>query len=66
MLTLFFSRNAKNLQKLTERELEMGIDTKNSWHNMYKDSAWVFIGGLHYDLSEGMKGIRSWSCLLLI
>lgn len=31
----------------------MGIDTKNSWHNMYKDSAWIYIGALAYDLSEG-------------
>lgn len=31
----------------------MGIDVKNSWHQMYKNSAWIFVGGLHYDLSEG-------------
>lgn len=31
----------------------MGIDIKNSWHQMYKNSAWIFVGGLHYDLSEG-------------
>jgi len=24
-----------------------------SWHNEYKDSAWIFIGGLPYDLTEG-------------
>jgi len=24
-----------------------------SWHDEYKDSAYVFIGGLHYDLTEG-------------
>ncbi|KAH9424819.1 RNA-binding motif protein, X-linked 2 [Dermatophagoides pteronyssinus] len=45
--------NVKNLAKLCERELEMGIDVKHSWHQMYKNSAWIFIGGLHYDLSEG-------------
>ena len=46
--------NAKNLAKLNERELEMGATgTKNSWHNIYKDSAWVFVGGLPYDLTEG-------------
>ena len=25
----------------------------SSWHNMYKDSAWIFIGGLNYELNEG-------------
>ena len=27
--------------------------TSASWHNDYKDSAWVFIGGLSRKLSEG-------------
>jgi len=45
--------NVKNLKKLTERELELGIDVSKSWHQMYKDSAWIFIGGLSYELSEG-------------
>ena len=38
---------------MNEQEQKLGIDLKNSWHNMYKDSAWIFIGGLNYDLSEG-------------
>ncbi|KAI8770620.1 RNA-binding motif protein, X-linked 2-like [Biomphalaria glabrata] len=45
--------NIKNLQKINERELELGIIGKKSWHDEYKDSAWIFIGGLPYDLSEG-------------
>ena len=45
---------AKNLKKMTERDLEMGTaGTSASWHNMYKDSAWIFVGGLDYDLTEG-------------
>ena len=32
----------------------MGMSgTKASWHSQYKDSAWIFIGGLPYDLTEG-------------
>lgn len=27
--------------------------TTASWHNIYKDSAWIFVGGLDYDLTEG-------------
>lgn len=49
----FPARNVRNIAKLSQTELEMGVDIKNSWHNMYKDSAWIFIGGLSFDLSEG-------------
>lgn len=45
--------NVKNLQKVNERELELGLIGKKSWHDKYKDSAWIFIGGLPYDLTEG-------------
>jgi len=46
--------NMKNLNKMNERELEMGLaGTKQSWHYEYRDSAWVFIGGLPYELTEG-------------
>lgn len=48
-----FLRNVKNIQKLNERELSMGVSKTASWHNQYKDSAWIFVGGLPYDLSEG-------------
>ena len=44
--------NMKNLNKMNDRELEMGLaGTKQSWHYEYKDSAWVFIGGLPYELT---------------
>ncbi|CAM1330651.1 RBMX2 (predicted) [Pycnogonum litorale] len=33
----------RNIKKLTAASV----------HNQYKDSAWIFIGGLPYDLSEG-------------
>ncbi|XP_038220183.1 RNA-binding motif protein, X-linked 2 [Zerene cesonia] len=43
--------NVKNVLKLSERELSG--NSKSSWHDQYKDSAWVFVGGLPYDLTEG-------------
>ncbi|RVE43409.1 hypothetical protein evm_011946 [Chilo suppressalis] len=43
--------NVKNVLKLSERELSG--NSKTSWHDQYKDSAWVFVGGLPYDLTEG-------------
>jgi len=43
-----------NQRKMNERELEAGVaGTKNSWHMEYKDSAWVFLGGLPYEMTEG-------------
>merc|ERR1712083_697097 len=46
--------NMRNLNKMNDRELEMGLSgTTQSWHNEYKDSAWIFVGGLPYDLTEG-------------
>ena len=64
LLTLFYPqlktvlirlfRNVKNLNKLNERELEMGLaGSGSSWHRKYRDSAWIFVGGLPYDLTEG-------------
>lgn len=41
----------KNVLKLSEQELSTG--NKTSWHDQYRDSAWIFVGGLPYDLSEG-------------
>lgn len=43
--------NVKNVLKLSERELSN--KSKSSWHDQYKDSAWIFVGGLPYDLTEG-------------
>jgi hypothetical protein len=43
------------LNEINKKELELGIsgDTKKSWHLDYKDSAWIYVGGLDYDLTEG-------------
>ncbi|KAL1123133.1 hypothetical protein AAG570_002221, partial [Ranatra chinensis] len=44
-------RNVKNVKKLSEQELKNSFGS--SWQDQYKDSAWIFIGGLPYDLTEG-------------
>lgn len=41
----------KNVLKLSDQELR--TNNKSSWHDQYKDSAWIFVGGLPYDLTEG-------------
>lgn len=47
--------NIKNQNRMNERELSLGYagDLKKSWHQTYKDSAWIYIGGLSYMLTEG-------------
>ncbi|KAF0707260.1 RNA-binding motif protein, X-linked 2 [Aphis craccivora] len=47
----FFFSNMRNVKKLSEQELQRL--PKSSWHDEYKLSAWIFVGGLPYDLSEG-------------
>lgn len=41
------------IQSLNKRELENGVSTEASWHTDYRDTAYVYIGGLPFDLSEG-------------
>uniref|UniRef100_A0A0K0FYD1 RNA-binding motif protein, X-linked 2 (inferred by orthology to a human protein) n=1 Tax=Strongyloides venezuelensis TaxID=75913 RepID=A0A0K0FYD1_STRVS len=47
--------NIRNIQTLNEKELVSGAagDYTKSWHRQYKDSAWIHINGLSYDLTEG-------------
>jgi len=42
----------KEIQRINERELDMGITGNASWHAKYK-SAYIFYGGLDYGLTEG-------------
>lgn len=45
----------QEIQKLNKQEAEKGIsgDMRQSWHNQYKNSAWVYVGGLPYEMTEG-------------
>lgn len=43
--------NVRNIKNLAEQELKN--NSKSSWHDQYRDSAWIFVGGLPYDLTEG-------------
>lgn len=45
---------SRNIQKINNAELEAGIvKPELSWHNDYKDQAYIFIGGLNRGLTEG-------------
>ncbi|KAF2822972.1 hypothetical protein CC86DRAFT_372737 [Ophiobolus disseminans] len=45
--------SVRAIQQLNKRELESGIGTEGSWHTDYRDTAFVYIGGLPFELSEG-------------
>lgn len=48
--------NIRNVEAINNEELNHGIFggvSKSSWHDKYKNSAWIFMGGFAFELSEG-------------
>ncbi|KAI9772694.1 MAG: hypothetical protein M1840_000289 [Geoglossum simile] len=45
--------NIREVRSLNKRELEDGVAPEASWHADYRDTAYVYIGGLPFELSEG-------------
>ncbi|KAI9832139.1 MAG: hypothetical protein M1819_004490 [Sarea resinae] len=45
--------NIRQIQALNKRELENGVSPEASWHTDYRDTAYIYIGGLPFELSEG-------------
>ena len=43
----------REIQRLNKLELEQNVSPNASWHVDYRDTAYVHIGGLSYDLTEG-------------
>ena len=43
----------REIQSLNKRELENNVSIGGSWHRDFDDTAYVYIGGLPFDLSEG-------------
>jgi len=43
----------KNTQKASQQEIARGVGDSASWHARFKHSAYIFTGGLPYDLTEG-------------
>ncbi|KAK9760277.1 RNA-binding protein Cwf29 [Basidiobolus ranarum] len=43
----------KEIQRINEQEANRDIDGSGSWHNQYKDSAYLYVGGLPFELTEG-------------
>ncbi|KAJ7739857.1 hypothetical protein B0H16DRAFT_1424407 [Mycena metata] len=42
----------KEINKINQLELELGVSGA-SWHDEYRDSAYIFVGGIPFDLTEG-------------
>src|SRR5690242_13556278 len=45
--------SVRAIQQLNKRELEAAVNPEGSWHTDYRDTAFIYIGGLAFDLSEG-------------
>ncbi|ORX88780.1 RNA-binding domain-containing protein, partial [Basidiobolus meristosporus CBS 931.73] len=43
----------KEIQRINLQEASRDIDGSGSWHSQYKDSAYLFVGGLPFELTEG-------------
>ncbi|KAG8805118.1 hypothetical protein FRC17_005717 [Serendipita sp. 399] len=42
----------REINRINEKELELATGA-GSWHDQYKDSAYIFVGGLNFELTEG-------------
>lgn len=45
--------NVNAAKKLGDLEIDLGLEGSRSWHHQYRNSAYIFVGGLHHGLSEG-------------
>lgn len=43
----------KHIERITNQELEKLTRPEASWHWEYRHSAYIFIGGLSYQMNEG-------------
>merc|ERR1719217_1554672 len=48
-----FMYNVNATKRLAEIELEEGYEGHHSWHHQFKDSAYIYIGGLKEGMNEG-------------
>ncbi|KAK0605447.1 hypothetical protein LWI29_026919 [Acer saccharum] len=43
----------KRIQNINSKEAVLGTSEDASWHDKYKDSAYVYVSGIPFDLTEG-------------
>jgi len=49
--TLVAMNTVREIDRINQKQLELG--DQGSWHDDYKDSAYIFVGGIPYELTEG-------------
>jgi RNA-binding motif X-linked protein 2 len=45
--------NVREVNRINERELDLAVEGRASWHDEYRDSAYIFVGNLDKRLTEG-------------
>ncbi|ODV61327.1 U2 snRNP complex subunit IST3 [Ascoidea rubescens DSM 1968] len=45
--------NVREIERINEIELKNGVSYEASWHYEYRDSNYIFIGSLPFELTEG-------------
>ena len=43
----------REITRLNELELEKGLIDKASWHDEFKDTCYIYVGGLSFEVTEG-------------
>jgi RNA-binding motif X-linked protein 2 len=43
----------QKIQKLNQLELDQGLTDTASWHDQFRNSAYIYVGGLDLNLTEG-------------
>ena len=52
-LFLFIKSIVKEINRINEKDIENAMNPNASWHGDYRDSRYIFVGGLDYRLTEG-------------
>ncbi|OAF70836.1 hypothetical protein A3Q56_01418 [Intoshia linei] len=53
-MSMNYLTKVRKIQQMNDIELESNlVGSKSSWHQTYKESNWIYIGALPYELSEG-------------
>ncbi|KAJ1816204.1 RNA-binding protein Cwf29 [Coemansia sp. RSA 2598] len=45
--------SVREIERINRAEARLGAEASGSWHDEYKDSAYIFAGGIPFDLTEG-------------
>ena len=43
----------REIQKINEEELKLGLTEERSWHYQYRSSSWIYIGNIPLECTEG-------------